>query len=309
VIAMTVRADENYELDLVRHYLNEIGSVPLLTAMQEIELYAAQLLREADERADPLPTDRRGDLEAVAEDGRAAKDHMIRANLRLVVAMVRKHPRRGMPLLDAIQNGNLGLIRAVEKFDYTKGFKFSTYATWWIRQAMARGAAEASRAIRLPAHVGEELSKVQAVEHALTSQTGHEPNIDDLTAATGLPAERISEPRRIGRTVLSLETPLGEADDLTLGEAIQDTELVSASDTAERHALIADVRAAVAALPPREAQVIVLRYGLRTGQPATLQEISDELRISRERTRQLQIHALNRLRAPDHHPSLQAWAG
>jgi RNA polymerase sigma factor (sigma-70 family) len=316
VIEMTVRADVDNEVDLVRQYLNEIGSVPLLSAVQEIDLakrieaglYAEHLLHDANEQEPLLPARRRQFLQAVAEDGRAAKDHMIRANLRLVVAVVRKSPRRGLPLLDAIQNGNLGLIRAVEKFDYTKGFKFSTYATWWIRQATARGAAETSRAIRLPAQVADELSKIQGVEHALTVQKGREPTMEELATATGKPTQRVAELRRIGRTTLSLDTPLGDTDGPTLGEAMETAEPASIPETVERHALIATIRAAVATLPPREAQVITLRYGLRTGQPCTLRETAAQLRISPERARQLQIHALDRLRAPDHRPALVPWA-
>jgi RNA polymerase sigma factor (sigma-70 family) len=314
---MPIRGDDDGELDFVRQYLNEIGTIPLLDAAQEIELskrieagvYAAHLLSQVDERTDQPTAHRREELALVAEDGRRAKDHMIRANLRLVVAVAKKHYRNDIPLLDAIQEGNLGLIRAVEKFDYTKGYKFSTYATWWIRQFTNRGAAEASRTIRLPVHVAEELAKVRAVERTLAIQLGHQPTVEDLATEVGMPAERIAELRRIGRTVVSLDAPLDDQDGLPLGDAIEDTERTPIPDVVEQQVLIHDVRAAVAALPPREAQVITLRYGLGTDRPGTLQEIANTLRISRERVRQLEIHALTRLREPTRLASLLPWAG
>ncbi|HET9139810.1 sigma-70 family RNA polymerase sigma factor [Actinophytocola sp.] len=313
---MTLRADDG-QLDLVRRYLNEIGSVPLLTAAQEVELgkrieaglYAEQVLGEPAGGPHQLTAVRRHELRAVAEDGRQARDHMIKANLRLVVAVARKHYRQGVPLLDAIQNGTLGLIHAVEKFDYTKGYKFSTYATWWIRQAIDRGAAEGARTIRLPMHVWEELNKVRAAEHQLALHQAQEPTAEELAGRTGQTAGRVADLRRIGRAVVSLDTPVGEDAALTLGELVEDTELPSTPDIAEHHALIDDVAAAVAALPPREAQVITLRFGLRTGKPSTLRETAERLRISPERVRQLQLHALDRLRDPDHRPCLSAWAG
>jgi RNA polymerase primary sigma factor/RNA polymerase nonessential primary-like sigma factor len=312
-----VDTDGTPEFDSVRQYLNEIGAVRLLTAEQEVELakrieagvYAAELLRQTHERSRALPRRRWRELEAVARDGRQAKDHMIRANLRLVVAVVSKRHRQGIPLLDAIQEGNLGLIRAVEKFDYTKGYKFSTYATWWIRQAMDRGAADAARTIRLPVHVFEELNKVRAIERTLTIQLGHEPTVEELAAAAGKTTERIDELRRIGRDVVSLDTPIGDQDDLRWRERIEDTALPPPPETVEHQSLMADVRVAVAALPPREAQVITRRYGLRTSEPGTLREIAEELRISRERVRQLEIHGLALLRDPENRASLLPWAG
>jgi RNA polymerase sigma factor (sigma-70 family) len=302
--------------DLVRQYLDEIGSFALLTADEEVALakrieagvYAAAQLSGTATTTRQLPPSRRRDLTLVAEDGRRAKEHMIRANLRLVVAVVRRYNRHRLPMLDAVQEGNLGLIRAVEKFDYTKGFKFSTYATWWIRQAVDRGVADQSRTIRLPVHVVEEVNKVRAMERKLTVRLGHEPTVDELATESGKPADRISELHRIARQVISLDSPLGDdGADLSLGQFVDDADQTSGPDIVERAALAADVRASVAALPPRESRVITLRYGLRTGRTSTLQEVATELRVSRERVRQLELHALRLLRGASQ-PSLLPWA-
>jgi RNA polymerase primary sigma factor/RNA polymerase nonessential primary-like sigma factor len=299
------------EIDLVRRYLGEIGMVPLLTAAQEVELakrieagvYAAELLRAAD--TGPWCRD---ELEEVARDGQAAKDHMIRANLRLVVAIVARHPQRGLPLLDAIQEGNLGLIRAVEKFDYAKGYKFSTYATWWIRQALGRGSATQSRMVRLPVHVVEELAKLDRVDRELACRLGRDPSVEELAAATETPAERVGELRRIGREVVSLDAALGQDGDLRFADMIMDGG-AAAADAMERRGLIADVRATVATLPSREALVITLRYGLRDGRPRTLREIGDDLDVSRERVRQVELNALELLRESHRSRVLLPWTG
>jgi RNA polymerase sigma factor (sigma-70 family) len=201
------RTDRHDEADLVRQYLREIGGTPLLTAQREVELarrieagvYAAELLRRAGEEGTELPAGRRADLRAVAVDGRAAKDHMVRANLRLVVAAAKKHAHRGVPLLDVIQEGNLGLIRAVEKFDYTKGFKFSTYAMWWIRQSIERGLAEQARTVRLPVHVVEQVNRIARVERELAARLERDPTEEELAAECDLPLARVVELRRARR--------------------------------------------------------------------------------------------------------------
>ncbi len=300
--------------DLVRLYLNEIGAIPLLTAEQEVDLarrieagvYAEALLTTSPRRG------RRGrqrrDLEAVARDGRRAKADMIRANLRLVVAVVRQHNRGRLAMPDAIQEGNLGLIRAVEKFDYTKGYKFSTYATWWIRQALDRGAAHA-RTVRLPVHVEEEVSTVRAAEHELAGRLGRDPTAEEIADATGRSARRVGELERLSQQTVSLDVPAGaDAEGMPFGELIEDAELTPTPDVAEHEALAVAVREAVAHLPPREARAITLRYGLRTGQAETLREIADELHVSRERARQLLLRALRRMRDADWEPPLAGWA-
>ena len=302
--------------DLVRRYLDEIGSVPLLTAAQEVELakrieaglYAAELLRQANADQESPGGRSRAELAAVAEDGRSAKDRMIRANLRLVVSVVKRHPRRVLPLLDAIQEGNLGLIHAVEKFDYAKGYKFSTYATWWIRQALARGSAQQSRTVRLPIHVMEELNKLDQIERGLGVQLGHDPSTEELAKASDIPEPRIAELRRAARDTLSLDTPIDEDGQLRLVDVITETDPPEIGENMERRSLVADVRAVVATLPTNEALVIRQRYGLG-GQARTLREIGDELGVSRERVRQLELHGLIALREDARRRVLLPWTG
>jgi RNA polymerase primary sigma factor/RNA polymerase nonessential primary-like sigma factor len=292
-------------------YLDEIGSIPLLTATQEVDmakrveagLYAAELLRAGTAKSAP-----RGALEAVAEEGRRAKASMISANLRLVVSVVKHHNNGRLSLLDAIQEGNLGLIRAVEKFDYTKGYKFSTYATWWIRQAAGRAAGQ-TRSVRLPAHVEEQVNEIRAVHRSLAVRLGHEPTTHEIAAESGLPVDRVHELRRVARPVVSLDLPAASSDAETpLGELIEDTQLTPAAAIAERAALAIDVRQAVALLPCREQRAVIMRYGLATGRSATLREIADDLGISKERARQFVNRGLSRLRNPECRPSLLPWA-
>ncbi|MBD0293451.1 MAG: sigma-70 family RNA polymerase sigma factor [Jiangellaceae bacterium] len=307
------RAAHDDEPDLVGQYLAQIGSTPLLTAEQEVELakrievgvYAAHLLHEG---RDKMSASRRRELAAIAEDGRIAKDHMIRANLRLVVAAARKHTRRGMPFLDVIQEGNLGLIRAVEKFDYTKGFKFSTYAMWWIRQAIERGLAEQSRTVRLPAHVAETVSKLHRIDRDLNRVLGREPTVQEVAEEAGIPPERVVELRRVARDSVSLDTPVGDDGETTLGELIEDADVLQAAEIAEQHALTASLRDLLASLPPREATIVSLRFGMTDGREHTLQEVADRVGLTRERVRQLEKKALAELRDPARHEPLLAWA-
>ncbi|MFD7282232.1 sigma-70 family RNA polymerase sigma factor [Streptomyces sp. NPDC059862] len=305
------------EPDLVRQYLTQIGSIPLLTAAEEVDLakrieagvYADELLREAEADRRELAPQWRRDLEAVARDGQHAKDHMIRANLRLVVAMAKRHARRGLPFLDTIQEGNMGLIRAVEKFDYTKGYKFSTYATWWIRQAIERGLAQHARTVRLPVHVVENLSKLGRVERRMLGRLGREPTVEEVAAETGFSVERVAELRRVGREAISLDTPVGESGETVVGDLIEDTEVLQAADVVEYRALAAQLRAIIGTLPPRDAMILTLRYGLHDGRPRSLTQIGEHLGLTRERVRQLEKQALAELRAPERHEPLLEWAG
>jgi RNA polymerase sigma factor (sigma-70 family) len=305
------------ERDLIGQYLEQISRTPLLGAEQEVELakrieagvYADELLREAEADRRGLPAGRRWELEEIARDGQHAKDHMIRANLRLVVAVARRHARRGLPFLDVVQEGNLGLIRAVEKFDYTKGFKFSTYATWWIRQAIERGLAQHARTVRLPVHVVEDLSRLGRKERALQVQLGREPTVAELAAETGFPAGKVTMLRRVGREAISLDTPVGEEGRTVVGDLIEDTEVLQAPEVVEYRALAEQLRAAIGTLPPREAMILTLRYGLHNGRPRSLQQIAEQVGLTRERVRQLEKQALAQLRTPERHEPLLEWAG
>ncbi|MCX9190066.1 RNA polymerase subunit sigma [Carbonactinospora thermoautotrophica] len=305
------------EPDLVHQYLTQIGSTPLLSAEEEIELakrieagvYAAELLREADAGERHLSAEQRRELEIVARDGELAKDHMIRANLRLVVAAARRYVHRGLPFLDVIQEGNLGLIRAVEKFDYTKGYKFSTYAMWWIRQAIERGLAQQARTVRLPTHLVEELLKLGRVERELQLRLGREPTVEEVAADAKMPVEKVMELRQVARDAVSLDTPVGEEGDTVVGDLIEDTEVLQATDVVEFRELAEELRALIDTLPPREAMIITLRYGLHNGRPYTLQEIADRLGLTRERVRQLEKEALAKLRNPERYRPILAWAG
>jgi len=303
--------------DLVRFYLDEIGATQLLTAEQEVELakrieaglYAAQLLRDGAVHGRPLTATQRQELEVVAADGVAAKEHMVRANLRLVVSVAKKFSGRDVPFLDVVQEGNLGLIRAVEKFDYARGFKFSTYAMWWIRQAIQRGLGELGRTVRLPVHVVEELTRLGRIERTLHTQLGREPTLEELAEQTERSVERVVELRRLARHPISLDTPVGEDGDTLIGDLIEDDDAVQAADAAEYAALTEQLHALVDSLAPRLATIVSMRFGLHDGRPRTLQEIAEHLGLTRERVRQLEKEALAELRAPDRSAPLLAWAG
>lgn len=313
---MAPRTTTDTEPDLVGRYLAQIGSTPLLTASEEVELakrieagvYAAGLLRAAETDKRKLTAARRRDLEAVAHDGQLAKDHMLRANLRLVVSVARKMSGRGLPFLDIIQEGNLGLIRAVEKFDYAKGFKFSTYATWWIKQAIHRGLAEQSRTVRLPVHVSESVSKIRRIDRDLQRLLGRDPTVEEIAEEAGLTPERVTELRRVSRDTVSLDSPIGDDGESTIGDLIEDDDAVQASDVAEHRALLEELSQLLETLPPRDAKVIRLRFGLEDGHPHTLQDVADVVGVSRERVRQIERHAMAELRDPKRHKSLLAWA-
>jgi RNA polymerase primary sigma factor/RNA polymerase nonessential primary-like sigma factor len=301
------------EADLVRQYLNQIAATPLLTADEEVELakrieaglYAAALLRADDGGMD---RQRRRDLQRIAAEGQAAKDHMIRANLRLVVSVAKKHSRRGLSLLDVIQEGNLGLIRAVEKFDYTKGFKFSTYAMWWIRQAIDRGIAEQTRNVRLPVDVVEQVARLGRLDRRFQLEHGREPTVAELAAVAELREERVVELRRVARDSLSLDTPVGPEGETRVADLIEETDVLAAHEVVEFRALAEQLRAVVDKLPPREAMIITWRYGLNDGRRRSLQEIAEKLGVTKERIRQLEKSALATLRSPESRDPLLAWA-
>jgi RNA polymerase sigma factor (sigma-70 family) len=301
------------EISLVNQYLSQIAATPLLTAAEEVELarrieagvYAAKLL---EVRPD-LPEEQRRDLSALAREGQRAKGQMINANLRLVVSVAKKFFRRGLSLLDLIQEGNLGLIRAVEKFDYTKGFKFSTYAVWWIRQAIQRGLAQHSRTIQLPVHVVEDLQKLAKTERVLRERLGREPTEPELADEVGKPVTAIRDLRRASRETISLDTPIGADGEQRVGDLIQDVDVLQAADVVEYQGFAAELRALIDTLPPREAMIITLRYGLHDGRQHTLQEIADRLGYTRERIRQLEKESLRALQDPERHEPLLAWAG
>jgi RNA polymerase primary sigma factor len=292
--------------DLADYYIRDACATPLLTAADEVALakrveaglYAAELLRGADD-GPPLSPERRRDLRAVADDGRAAKDHMIRANLRLVISVARKHAFRGLPFLDVVQEGNLGLIHAVEKFDHAKGYKFSTYAIWWIRQSIDRGLADQSRAVRLPSNVIEELGRINRAERELRRELDHDPTIDELAAATGAAAARIAELRQVSKAAISLETPLGDDGRACVGDLIEDTDAAAAYEALEHEETVAELRALVQTLPARQALILTRRYGLDGARPRTLQEVADEVGVTRERIRQLEKQSLSQLRDPE----------
>jgi RNA polymerase sigma factor (sigma-70 family) len=293
------------DADLTEAYLSEVGATPLLTAEEEVALaqrveagvYAEELLRAADAgESPPLTRQRRQDLCAVAADGHTAKDHMIRANLRLVVSVAKKHAYRGLPFLDVVQEGNLGLIHAVEKFDHTKGFKFSTYAMWWIRQAIDRGLAEQVRTVRLPSNVIEELNRCHRAEKRLRRELDHDPTAEEVAAASGTPADRVEELRRLDRSTISLETPVGDDGRASVGDLIEDPDAATAYEVVEHDETVAELRALVGTLPARQAFVLTRRYGLADGRPRSLREVAGELGLTKERIRQLEKQSLRQLR-------------
>jgi RNA polymerase primary sigma factor len=288
--------------DSVHTYLKSIGRTSLLTAEQEVDLakrIEAGLFAEHKlETAAGLDDDYRRDLELVAEDGRRAKAHMLEANLRLVVSVAKKYSDRGLSLLDVVQEGNLGLIRAVEKFDYTKGYKFSTYAMWWIRQAIQRGFADSARTIRLPVHVLEMLSKLSRVERDMHQRLGREPTPEELAVELDRTPDQIEELLRTSRQPISLDSTIGEDGETSIGDLIEDVDAPEASELVDRQLMAEQLRSALDALTPREATIMAMRFGLYDGNPHTLDEIGRALGLTRERIRQLEKQSLSKLRHP-----------
>jgi RNA polymerase primary sigma factor len=288
--------------DSVHTYLKAIGRTRLLTAEEEVDLakrIEAGLYAEHKLQAEPATDDQlRFDLEEVAEDGRRAKAHMLEANLRLVVSVAKKYSDRGLSLLDVVQEGNLGLIRAVEKFDYTKGYKFSTYAMWWIRQAIQRGFADSARTIRLPVHVLEMLSKLSRVERDMHQRLGREPTPEELAVELDRTPEAVEELLRTSRQPISLDSTIGEDGETSIGDLIEDIDAPEASELVDRQLMADQLRRALDDLTPREATIMAMRFGLYDGNPHTLDEIGKHLGLTRERIRQLEKQSLSKLRHP-----------
>jgi RNA polymerase primary sigma factor len=289
--------------DPVKDYLKQIGKVPLLNAEQEVELakrieaglFAEEKLAEGRHT---LNTDARIDLEWIAEDGTRAKNHLLEANLRLVVSLAKRYTGRGMLFLDLIQEGNLGLIRAVEKFDYTKGYKFSTYATWWIRQAITRAMADQARTIRIPVHMVEVINKLARVQRQMLQDLGREPTPDELAVELDMTPEKVVEVQKYGREPISLHTPLGEDGDSEFGDLIEDSEAIQPGEAVSFTLLQEQLHSVLDTLSEREAGVVSMRFGLTDGQPKTLDEIGKVYGVTRERIRQIESKTMSKLRHP-----------
>jgi RNA polymerase primary sigma factor len=289
--------------DPVKDYLKQIGKVPLLNAEQEVELakrieaglFAEEKLAEGGRT---LPTDVRIDLEWIADDGTRAKNHLLEANLRLVVSLAKRYTGRGMLFLDLIQEGNLGLIRAVEKFDYTKGYKFSTYATWWIRQAITRAMADQARTIRIPVHMVEVINKLARVQRQMLQDLGREPTPEELAVELDMTPEKVIEVQKYGREPISLHTPLGEDGDSEFGDLIEDSEAIQPGEAVSFTLLQEQLHSVLDTLSEREAGVVSMRFGLTDGQPKTLDEIGKVYGVTRERIRQIESKTMSKLRHP-----------
>jgi RNA polymerase primary sigma factor len=301
--ARTERHAEMGSFDPVRMYLKEIGKVPLLTAEQEVTLAkrieaGLHSVEGLEQPAVRLSEETHASLEAVATDGELAKRQLIEANLRLVVSIAKRYVGRGMALLDLVQEGNLGLIRAVEKFDYTKGFKFSTYATWWIRQAITRAIADQARTIRIPVHMVETMNKVLRIQRQMLQELGREPTVEEVAVKVEMTPDRVREIQRIAQEPVSLETPVGEEDDSFLGDFVEDPAAVAPATAAARALLTEAIVEALEELNDRERQVVRLRFGLDDGQVRTLEEVGKEFGVTRERIRQIESKTLAKLRHP-----------
>ena len=287
--------------DPVRMYLKEIGKVPLLAPDEEIELaqkmsagnLAKEQLAEADK--DSLPAEELQQLKALVKDGEKAKQKLAEANLRLVVSIAKRYVGRGMLFLDLIQEGNLGLIKAVEKFDYTKGYKFSTYATWWIRQAITRAIADQARTIRIPVHMVETINRMRQATSQLVYQNGHEPTAEELAKAMDMTVERVREIQRMAQEPASLESPVGEEEDSSLGDFVADENAEAPGKAADRAMVAQQINLALKSLTPREERVIRLRFGLDDGRPRTLEEVGRDFGVTRERVRQIEAKAIRKL--------------
>ena len=303
--------DEIEVSDPVRMYLQEIGRVPLLDAQREVEL---AMQREAGLRATEklegegeIDSTERVILQRGKLQGERAQQRLVEANLRLVVSIAKKYVGRGMPLLDLIQEGNLGLIRAVEKFDYRKGFKFSTYASWWIRQAVTRALADQGRTIRVPVHMVETINKLAAVQRNLSQELGREPTIEEIGVDLELDPSKVTELRRIAQDPLSLESPLGEEDDSTLGDFVEDREADAPVTVASFKLLQEYLRMVLEELNDREREVLIMRFGLRDGKIHTLEQVGQHFDVTRERIRQLETKALAKLRQPSRARKLEGY--
>ncbi len=309
--------DDNYLAnidtdDTIGLYLKEVGRVPLLTAVEEVELAQrienGRLAREELARGNVSPR-RRKELQLLIEDGWAAREHLITANSRLVISVAKKYMGRGVPFLDLIQEGNIGLIRAAKKFDYRRGHKFSTYATWWIRQAVTRAIADQGRTIRVPVHMGDQINKLLRVQHQLTQRLGRDPSVEELANALEVTPQKVENMIQVARRPLSLETPTDDEEDSVLGDFIQDEDVVAPDETATYNLLREHLDSVLNGLPPREVRILQLRYGLLDGQAYTLEEVGRKMGVTRERVRQIEAQALSRLRHPAIRRKLREYLG
>jgi len=309
------------EIDDLRHidtddtiglYLKEVSRVPLLTADEEVDL--AQRIERGRMAREELATGsingaRRSELRDLIEDGWAAREHLVTANSRLVISVAKKYMGRGVPFLDLIQEGNIGLIRATKKFDYRRGHKFSTYATWWIRQAVTRAIADQGRTIRVPVHMGDQINKLLRIQHQLTQKLGRDPTIDELAEALDVTPKKVENMIKVSRRPLSLETPTDNEDDSVLGDFIEDDEIPAPDETATYNLLKEHLNVILNTLPPREVRILQLRYGLLDGQAYTLEEVGRKMGVTRERVRQIEAQALSRLRHPTIRRKLRDYLG
>ena len=298
--------------DTIGLYLKEVSRVPLLTAEEEVEL--AQRIERGRMAREELAKGkvsqrRRSELRRLIEDGWAAREHLITANSRLVISVAKKYMGRGVPFLDLIQEGNIGLIRATKKFDYRRGHKFSTYATWWIRQAVTRAIADQGRTIRVPVHMGDQINKLLRVQHQLTQRLGREPSVEELADALEVPPKKVENMIQVARRPLSLETPTDDEEDSVLGDFIEDDEAPPPDDTATYNLLREHLGEVMNGLPPREVRILQLRYGLLDGQAYTLEEVGRKMGVTRERVRQIEAQALSRLRHPTIRRKLRDYLG
>jgi RNA polymerase primary sigma factor len=292
--------------DVVGLYLKEAGRVPLLTAAEEVMLAKriekAEFIREyLGEYSETLPAEEVYDLRDVVYDGEMAQEHLIRANARLVISVAKKYIGRGVPFLDLIQEGNIGLIRATNKFEYQRGHKFSTYATWWIRQAVSRAVADQGRTIRVPVHMGDQLNRMRRVQLQLLQELGHDPSIGELAVGMETTPDKVENLLEIARRPVSLETPIDDDGDSTFGDFVEDANSPAPAEEVATHLLHEQLQQALDRLPPREAQILRLRYGLEDGRVYTLEEVGQTIGVTRERVRQLEAQALNRLRQSSAH--------
>ncbi len=296
--------------DVVGLYLKEAGRVPLLTAEQEVELAmrmeaGVAAIEQMEKYGETLPMDDVYTLRETIADGEAAQEHLVRANARLVISVAKKYIGRGVPFLDLIQEGNIGLIRATNKFEYQRGHKFSTYATWWIRQAVSRAVADQGRTIRVPVHMGDQLNRMRRVQLQLIQELGREPSIDELAVGMETTPDKIEDLMEISRRPVSLETPIDEDGDSTFGDFVEDVSSPAPAEEVATHLLHEQLTEALNRLPAREAQILRLRYGLEDGRVYTLEEVGQTIGVTRERVRQLEAQALNRLRQSSAHVILR----
>lgn len=298
--------------DTIGLYLKEVSRVPLLNAEEEVELAQrierGRMAREELAKGN-VSNRRRLELRKLIEDGWAAREHLITANSRLVISVAKKYMGRGVPFLDLIQEGNIGLIRATKKFDYRRGHKFSTYATWWIRQAVTRAIADQGRTIRVPVHMGDQINKLLRVQHQLTQRLGREPTVEELAIALDVPPKKVENMIQVARRPLSLETPTDDEEDSVLGDFIEDDEAPPPDESATYNLLREHLEEVLNGLPPREVRILQLRYGLLDGQAYTLEEVGRKMGVTRERVRQIEAQALSRLRHPSIRRKLRDYLG